>query len=550
MKLRNKILAVLVIAISTLNLAFADINKDDLLSQISSLETKLTQLKTNSTSDLETKALSLSQSFDSSINALGYDSKTIAYLVSLGKITSNFKNDLTIELNSLNKEISDKTLIEINSLSAIKNNLNLNYTTVSDSQKATLLESINSIQSDYENLASSFSGEINTLNNKYSSSLSNYISTIKSVYNSNTGSINILNSFESKFNSLYKLNSDFEKNYTSFKDSYLSYAGELSVFSTEKQAFYVSALKKELEKIRDLNIDANKGLADYTSDINRLIDILLENFANSLKINIDNSYGVVYSSNDVNSIISRYTTLKNRYFDLDGKIKAPEVIANSQSATDEINFLNQGLSDVNLKIIDLVGTGTSSSENTLSNVKIRLENQMVNFYNSNYNGYRQDLLSKLQEKLNIISLDAKNIILASDSIDLRYSLLNDKISVSNDINFINTQISNFKQDIAKYNYLNNSIITNKLSNINNNLGIFAVKKELGLFKYNKMSQTKYDSQLAKIFALIKAKYPDNYKTKLDTVLTKIDNLLNNSKLSDKNRFMLLVVKLNILNYIK
>jgi len=94
---------------------------------------------------------------------------------------------------------------------------------------------------------------------------------------------------------------------------------------------------------------------------------------------------------------------------------------------------------------------------------------MIRFYNENYQGYREDLLLKLKEKLNIIALEAKNVILAADTIDLRFSLLNDKISKSNDINYINEQIANFKKDVAKYSYLNNSALNLKLSNLNANL---------------------------------------------------------------------------------
>jgi len=64
----------------------------------------------------------------------------------------------------------------------------------------------------------------------------------------------------------------------------------LTTFSEEKQKYYVDTLKNELEKIRDVNIEANKNLENYKVDINRLIDILVENFANSLKNKIDNSY--------------------------------------------------------------------------------------------------------------------------------------------------------------------------------------------------------------------------------------------------------------------
>lgn len=175
---------------------------------------------------------------------------------------------------------------------------------------------------------------------------------------------------------------------------------------------------------------------------------------------------------------------------------------------------------------------------------------MVKYYNANYEGYRQDLLVKLKEKLNIVALEAKNTILAADTIDLRYSLLNDKISKSNDIAYINSQITAYKKEVAIYNYLNSDVINKKLATLEYNLEVFAIKKELGQFKYNKMSQTKYDASLTGIFTKLKTKYPEKYSEKLKALVTKINTLLENGKLSDKNRFMLLCVKYNIINYIK
>ena len=107
MKKNISLFLILFYITSLFNISFADDTKTDLLNQISTLEQNITDLKVNSTKDLESKALSLSNNFDTSFTNMWYDTKTIDYLVSLGKITSNFKTDLTNEVNLLNKEIWD-----------------------------------------------------------------------------------------------------------------------------------------------------------------------------------------------------------------------------------------------------------------------------------------------------------------------------------------------------------------------------------------------------------------------------------------------------------
>jgi hypothetical protein len=66
---------------------------------------------------------------------------------------------------------------------------------------------------------------------------------------------------------------------------------------------------------------------------------------------------------------------------------------------------------------------------------------MVKFYNDNYQSYREDLLSKLKEKLDLNAQETKNALIASDSIDLRFSIISDKISKSTDLTYIQEQIS-------------------------------------------------------------------------------------------------------------
>lgn len=543
----NKLLAIFAVSTFTFNLSYAD-NKSDLISEIYKIEANITNLKLNSSKDLETVWLSLSKKFDDSFSSIWLDNKTIDYLVSLWKVNSNFKNDLTSELNEINKEISDKTLIEINSLSSIKNNINLNYTLVTDNEKVNLLSNISAIWNNYTNLVSSFSWKINTFNNKYNWNLEIYKNSLKYALANNSWSLNKVSDFAKKYDNLYTLNDSFSKNYETFKNSYLAFAWDLSTFSSEKQKFYIEALKKELEKIRDLNLSANTQLQNYKSDIDRLTNLLIENFSNALNKKINDSYWVIYSEEDINSIVSRFNTAKNRYYDLDGKLKAQEVLNNTWSI-DEINYLTKKLVEINSNIATLIWSGTNDYNNTYSNVKVRLENEMVKYYNDNFEWYRQDLLSKLKEKLNIVSLEAKNTIISADTIDLRYSILNDKISKSSDLIYINDQINEFKKDVSKYWQLNNDILNKKLSNLNNSLTIFSIKKDLGQFKYNKMSQSKYEAKLNNVFTKLKESNQDNYKTKLNDLNSKIDIALENKKLSDKTRFMLLCVKLNSLNFL-
>lgn len=527
---------------------FAATNKETLISNITTLETKINTTKTSNISNLEDVVTTLSTNFDTAVTDLWYTSQDVEYLVSLWKISTNFKTDLITEQASIKSDLNTAISNELSTLDALKDNINYNYTTVSDSQKVSFDSQISTIDDNIDNISETYTSKIDKLKTKYTSSLTTYKSNLKSAFEWNKTNISTIASFDDSFQDLYSLVLTFQSNYDTFKIAYLSYAWELEAFSTTKQEYYINALKTELNNLKTKNIEANSNLKTYESDIDRLIDLLLENFSNSLKLDINESYWVLFSdTSDVDSILNSFTNLKNKYYDTDWLIKWTLVVSNSWT-TDEIKSLKTKLTTINNSLKNLIWDDSSSTI-TISNVKVRLENQMVKFYNANYDDYRQDLLTKIKEKLDVNTLEAKSVIIAADSIDLRYSLLSDKINKSNDLSYINTQIADFKDSVNIYSYLNSQTLNKKIKKINNNLDIFVINKETALAKYKSYTNiwAAYETQVSAILNKLEAKYPDTYNEKLDTLVTRIDTVLW-KYVSAKSRYTLLVIKKTIVTW--
>ena len=110
--------------------------------------------------------------------------------------------------------------------------------------------------------------------------------------------------------------------------------------------------------------------------------------------------------------------------------------------------------------------------------------------------------------------------------------------------FIMGNINSFRNDLKKYDYLNSSILTSKINKLNYNLVTFIVQKELSTFKYVKLTPktSSYNAQLEWILSKMKDSYGKDYTTYLKSVLDKVDAALESSKLSTKNRFVLLLIK--------
>lgn len=542
---KNKLAVWLLVFASMFNVTFAD-NKTDLLNQVSSLENNFNTLKSSKTSEAETKIYTLSKKFDDAFKSLGYDLKTLNYLVSLWKISSNFKADLLNELSALNSELNTKVANELSELSKLKNAINLNYTTVSNSEKANLMIEIDESTKAYNDLNTSITNKINSINSKYTTNLESYKTNLTNVVNSNRNAINSLQNFVNNYEILFTSKKTFDENYEKFKTYYLANSSEISQYLDERQKYHVELLRKDLEKLRDTNLEANSSLVKYKTDFDRYIEMLLTNFSNSLYKNVNENFGIIYSSQNIDGLNTRFTSLKNRYFDLDNNLLPKNVLDNSSWALNEVSYLKKSYEEISKTIVDLNGTWTINS--SLNNIKVRIDRNFADYYNKNYNTYREDLYVKLKEKLNLSLLETKNVLLAADSIDIRFELLSDKINKSNDLKYINTQINWFKNDLKKYDYLNSDILNTKIDRLNYNLGKFVAEKELKTVAYKKLLPKKanYDVQLDLIIKSKSNHYKENSTKYFKMVLQRVDDVLETKKLSTKNRFILLVVKLKII----
>lgn len=547
---KNKILALWIIPF-LVSIQYSPVsaatNKEVLLQNISALETNLNSLRTSKHQDIDTKLQSLAKQYDDVVISLWYDVRTLNHLVSLGKISTNSKNDLVAEFIALKSDITSKITQELATLSALKDNIQFQYTTVTDAQKTILNQSITQVDTTYKNLITTFTNNITTTENKYKTNLVNYKSTIQSAINANTTLLATLKDFHTTYETLYSTKIDFDAKYNSFQQTYLSFAGELSVFSAEAQEKYVKKLQEALFEIRDKNFEANPSLVAHKLDVDRLIGILVENFKNALSNHIDKNYWVLHSDTDLASLNTRFSSLRNRYFDANSNLIATEV-SNNSGALVEVKFLRDKYVEINTNLNALLWDTTTN--NTLSNLKIRLENEMIRFYNTNNSKYSDDVLLKLKEKLEIIAMENRNILLAADSIDIRYKLFSDSIENSRNLLFIRWEIDTFKKDMQKYDYLQSQAINNKIKRLINNAEVYLIDVELLNVKFRKYDNnaTKLNSQLQNIFPQMEKKFSKTYISRLENLVKNVDVMLT-KKLSDKNTHMLLIVKKVTLNYL-
>lgn len=547
MNTKNKIIISLLVSVLSISSVFAATdaeNKETVLDKVETIQDNLIELKTEKVDLLNEKISVLAWKYDSIFTDLGYTDKTLDYLVGLGKLNSNFKEDLEEDTAELISLINTKITSEFNSTYWVETPIKLTSGLTSKEMEA-YLETLSKIESNYNDLITLFETKIEELNTTYTSNLEWFEVKVKTAINSNKTTLSDLDIFESKYNDLYKEYDKFETNYENFRETYLAFAWELWEFSTEIQQKYFDLLDVELEKLKTVNYEKNTSLETYKNDIERTYDILLENFKNSLYIKINDSYWLIYSETDLKALISRYEATRSKYFDTDWKLRV-DVVVDDESALDNITFIHSTVKDINEKITSLLWT--DSTANTLANMKIRLENEVIKFYNESYKKYKEDMLLKIQEKLELLKNANNNVLLASDNIDMRLNLLNDDLTTAYTYTTYKQRIDSFRSDLDKYAYLNSEILNAKIANINSNLDIAVINKELQDSKYSKLDAPSSEV-LQKVFTAFKQKHWEKAEEKLNKILEKIDKMLS-AELSKEARFNFLVIKREIITFLK
>lgn len=543
---KNRFLATLALSsILLINapLSFADVNKDIIINNINTSISSIDNSKTGSGEmlNLQNTVYTLSSNFSSLYTSLWFDDNTITYLVSLGKLTTDSKKDLITEYTALKTELENKYAKDSQSLNAIKDEVSLSYTSLSSEQKALYQAKIDAITADLLAINTYANTQTNVLKTKYNAYLITMISTLKNLVATNSSDLSKVNNFNNQFIALSSAKEKLDANYANFKSYYLWWnVTELTNFLWDKKTYYSDLMKSQLTKMLDVNVTANPGLWDYNKELTDYISFLWSKFDLDLQKNLDDNYSIIYSQSKMDDLNTSYNDFKAKYMDVNASVKASDLLANYSGALASAVSLTSDVSSLNTKLANLSVSGSVN----IANVKITLENQIIGFYNVEFNTYKALLLAKLKEKLDDLSV-------VNDLIDTKYSTYQSSLAGdSSDMNF-NNKINELKSFLAKYSDSNNASIRKKVVKIQYTLESSYIVRELSLgkYKYYARSRTNYEEQVNTAMQTLDAKLGDDFVSKMNTVFDKIDTALAGSKISIKNRYQLNVIKLSIRDYI-
>lgn len=502
---------------------------------------------------LQNTANSLRESYEKKLQEKGYAKNWVAYAVILQKINTPYENELYIALQSIQNafEKEKKSLIE--KIDALTLSIR-NQSIISPIQRNRYEREL----SDLQTKQSAFLEEIHKAWENFSkeqeSKLEEHIRTLSNTIETQKELFQKIDTFIEQFNTWHILHEEFKKNFSKFEEIYLSQAGALSEFIKTKQKEYSTLLKEDLLKVKAKNLEVHPSLQEYTKEFDRLIDILMENFENSLSRHMQESFVyLLYESKSIKTLSEMCDIWQNKYFNEEGIIKAELFQRETlQKSLEEIEKCYKEIEKVNNTIKELIQTNENETKETLlENIKIEIENIIIRFYNRYYVEYRKDLLEKLKEKLSLHQLKMKNILLAGDAMDIRYKIAYEAMKNQTNIQKLQNEFENFKKEIHKYSLLNSDILNKKSQKLLSELESMIILTELKqAYPQRLKSFSKHEKTIVTFFETLKKNHSkDVYQSKIEELLKKINESLNTQTKNTKNYALYLYIKYHVLKEI-
>lgn len=541
----NKKIALIILAIfSFTNLALASV-KTDLTSRLSTLETKYSTLKISEQDNLKAKVTALNTEYSNIFKNLWYEDKVIEYLESLWKLNTNFKENLLEEYNTVNTFIAEETSEDTTKIASTKNTIDFDDN-ITDSEQTAYSTTIDGYDARYNDLKNTIDLKISALETKYKNLITNEKSKIQWVVEQNLTWIKNLDSFLDKYNSLTTQVTEFKKLYQKFNDTYLAYSSDLTALINTKEAFYVNLLDEKLTKIKEDNIKANVTLKANEWELIVHQNKLTKDFKLSLAKYIDDEYFVLYSKKDVDRILENYDSITTKFVDSEGKIRSSEVL-NDKNAFEQIESNSADLKKINDAVKEMMDE--SSTENTLENMKVKIENKIIGYYNDNFMTYIDDMTNKIKEKLSLFSLQNTDWVIINEILGLKYENLYYRVLQGDYTdNRKEQEITRFLAYIKQYSALKNSMVDNKINALSLELETYIINKQLNHSKFDKYITQKSAllKEIQGILDMFKKELSDEeYTKKMDWIIKNINTLMQ-TKINTKSKFTLLIVKLWII----
>lgn len=526
-------------------------NKTDLINKIESLQSNFQTLKTSQISDLRETVVDLKSSYDSILEKLWYNSETINYLRNLGDFAWNFVENMSLDYTDLNNQITTKINSASLDLTNIKDDIELNYSSISESQKSILEPKINAIESTYNRLKEDIEEDVDEFQDEHEWKLSTERDRIKEIAKDSKDSISEISTFSDDFEEFDATMADFTKEYVRFKDTYLTYLWDINYTISSKSDEYTNTLEEALDNIFEANKKVYPSLSNSDLELTNYKKTLLTEFRVSLDDYIEKNYFVLNSDSDIANIVQKHKEIKAKYIDSDWNINGDEVVANKwiswevKLLTSKLKTLKTSLSSINW---------TQDWDKTLETIETEVENNIIDFYNSNSQDYKDRFVSRIRDKLSIVSLETKNAIVVSEIISLKYALIMMGLDWVENLDVIRDKMLSFKLYTSQFNSFDNDELNKKIRKLDAKFEKMYIEKDLSRSKF--ASFKRKEAKMRRDFRVQLEALKESYgEEKFDReILTnansRIDKLLYTSaskSISNKTYHLLSILKLEIVS---
>ncbi len=548
MHLLKKTISVITLGVllSSTATSFALTNKESVLTSIDTLNTSIVASIALKEKVLSDRANELGNRYDATIKSLWFQSDEVEALTSIKKLgVPSFRQDITQAYTELKQNILQDIKATQAGLTGLRDEVALGYTDLSSAQKQSYDARVGDIQSKYATFLSGSTASIDAFTNTFSGRIIPSTELVTKMMRDNGKYILYIRDIRSGYSRiddkktvLLSLKNSFEKDILpKIQWGFLAFTANKKTFTDAIRKDLTSGLEKALVQER---------IKKQEWELRAYIEDIMSKWNEHLKKNFSQDDELIDATKDLENIITTEKTLHSHIYDTTGNIQSLDMSGSSMILGD-ITKIDSGIANINAVLSSLIATyGTGNTLNSLND-------KLIASYNSELLVYRTDFTKLLEGKLNTALLEEKTHAQTLTLIDQEEKILRQNLETTTSVDFSQQLVSDFITKITSLAKADGGLDTlKKVQMLGYRYARVIVQKKIddsSLVPYYG-KRNSLDTALASIFISLENKsWKEALLIKFPVISAKIDTLLG-TKISNKNRYTLLVVQSNILKYLE
>lgn len=434
----KKMVSVLLVTVvmAQYSVSFAASNKEATLTSIDSLHTFVTSSIAVKEKALSDSANSLGTRYDTATRALGITSEEVEALTSIKKLNvPSFRLEVATAYSVLKLSMFQDIKKTQAALSALRDEVSLGYSDLSNAQKLAYDDKIAVLQKEYMAFSSGSTIVLDTFTSTFSARIAPAVELLAKMMRENGDYIRFIRDIRAGYLRIDTGKAQLISKKDIFDREVLpKIQGGFLVFTTNKKLF-TDALRADLTSGLDKALLQPK-LKAQEPELRAYVEDIMSKWGEYLNKNFGQDDELIYIGKDAVNLLTSEKELRSQIYDEAGSIRSLDIAVGTGMLL-SMTKIEGGLMNSTNRIDSLIRTYGSG------NVLASLGDGLQASYKTQLSLYRSDFTKLLEEKLRTISLEEKNHTQTLNLIDQEEKILRQNLEGATSADFSDQLVKDF-----------------------------------------------------------------------------------------------------------